>query len=50
MVNWGAARLWSPADLFAETAIVGLEPERAGVDAIRLAAPIGPLGGVEAVV
>lgn len=49
VVNWGAARLWSPADLFAETAIVGLEPERAGVDAIRLAAPVGALGGVEAV-
>lgn len=49
VVNWGNALLWSPADLFAETSIVGLAPKRAGTDAIRLAVPLGPLGGVEAV-
>ncbi|HQO65832.1 MAG TPA: hypothetical protein PLI66_03785, partial [Spirochaetales bacterium] len=49
VVNWGSALLWSPADLFAETAVVGLEPERSGIDAIRLAAPLGALGGLEAV-
>jgi hypothetical protein len=49
VVNWGSAMLWSPADLIAETVVVGLEPERAGVDAVRVAAPIGARGGVEAV-
>jgi len=49
VVNWGNALLWSPADLFATTRIVGLAPKRAGTDAIRLAMPIGPLGGVETV-
>lgn len=49
VVNWGNALLWSPADLFAETSIVGLAPKRAGTDAIRLAVPLGALGGVEAV-
>lgn len=49
VVNWGAALLWSPADLFAETELVGLSPERQGIDAIRLAVPVGSLGGVEVV-
>jgi opacity protein-like surface antigen len=49
VVNWGNAMLWSPADLFAQTSIVGLAPERAGTDAVRLAMPIGALGGIEAV-
>jgi len=49
VVNWGNALLWSPADLFAETRIVGLAPERAGTDALRVALPLGALGGVEAV-
>ena len=49
VVNWGNALLWSPADLFATTSIIGLAPKRAGTDAIRLAVPIGPLGGIEAV-
>jgi len=48
VVNWGNALLWSPADLFAETRIVGLAPERAGTDALRVALPLGALGGVEA--
>jgi len=50
VVNWGNALLWSPADLFAETKIVGLGPERAGTDALRVGAAIGALGGLEAVV
>lgn len=49
VVNWGNALLWSPADLFAETKIVGLGPERAGTDALRVMVPLGALGGVEAV-
>lgn len=49
VVNWGNALLWSPADLFAQTSIVGLAPKRAGTDAIRLAVPLGSLGGIEAV-
>ncbi len=49
VVNWGNALLWSPADLFAETTIVGLGPERAGTEALRIGGPVGALGGVEAV-
>ncbi|PKL24504.1 MAG: hypothetical protein CVV47_08650 [Spirochaetae bacterium HGW-Spirochaetae-3] len=49
IVNWGNGLLWSPADLFAETRLVGLSPERVGADAIRVALPLGALGGVEAV-
>lgn len=48
VVNWGGALLWSPADLFAETRLVGLAPERAGIDAVRVALPLGALGGLEA--
>jgi len=48
VINWGGALLWSPADLFAETTLVGLAPERAGTDALRVALPLGALGGLEA--
>lgn len=49
LINWGAAMLWSPADLFAQTVLTGLTTERQGTDAIRIAMPLGSLGGIEAV-
>jgi len=49
VVNWGRALLWSPADLFAETSLAGMSPARAGIDAARLAVPLGIMGSAEAV-
>lgn len=44
ILNYGAAPLWSPVDIFSSLEASGLDTVRRGVDAIRLRLPLGDTG------